>query len=106
MTLCTASPLQAINIWRNPDVMATKASLPACLSLLGCIPDWDTNQMKFVQELSFAQHHPLFSHQGLKPVPILNFFALSPQDQPPRKPLQTLKVHRLSGTNFSRERSS
>lgn len=46
--------------------------------------------MKFVQELSFAQQHPMFSHQGLKPVPILNFFALSPQDLPPGKPLQTL----------------
>lgn len=57
-----------------------RASLSACLPL-GCTPDWDTNQMKFVQELSFAQHHPMFSHQGLKPVPILNFFALSPQDQ-------------------------
>lgn len=77
-----------------------------CLSPLRCTPDQNTSQVKYVQELSFAQSHPLFSHQGLKPVPILNFFALSPQDQPPGKLLQTHKVHGLSGTNFSRERSS
>lgn len=83
-----------------------RASLSACPSPLGCTPDRHTNHMKFVQELSFAQHHTTFSHQGFKPVPVLDFFPLSPQDQPPGKLLQTHKLHRLSGTNFSRERSS
>lgn len=69
------SPLQAIYIWRNPDVMPTKATYRQddstgrlCLPPRGCAPDWDTKQLQFVQELSSA---------------------LSPQDQPPGKPLQT-----------------
>lgn len=106
----TTFALQAMDIWRNPDVMDTKATwrqnpstgpFSACLFPLGSTPDQETNF-----EPSFAQYHPMFPHQGLKPVPIVSFFALSHQNQPTGSLLQPHKVPRLSGTNFSRKRSS